>query len=99
MSRVPRRPARVTPPARGRHAAERPCERPVMPLPERLTCAQAAKRPRRAMVPPRPAHAPVREPIEPMTEPPVDVPQTDPPAGLFALILFILVLLLLLGLL
>jgi hypothetical protein len=34
-----------------------------------------------------------------MTETPVDVPPTDPPAGLFALILFILALLLLLGLL
>jgi hypothetical protein len=99
MSRVPRRPARVTPPVRGRRAAERRCVNPVMPLTERLTCAPAPKRPRRAMVPPRSAHAPVREPIEPMTETPVDVPPTDPPAGLFALILFILALLLLLGLL
>ena len=98
MSRVPRRPARVAAPARGRHAAERPCARPVMPLAERLTCEQVPMR-RRRTVPPRSVLTPVHQPAEPMSEPPAGMPPADPPAGLFPLILLILALLFLLGLL
>lgn len=99
MSRVPRRPARVTPPVRGRLATERPCARAVMPVGERLTCAQTPHRPRRPLAPPRPAMAPGRESPEQLTESPVDMAPTDPPSGLFVLILIILALLLLLALL